>query len=60
MSTLNKEIQEQWLTSKQMREHLNVSGCELMHLRQAGKLVFKKVGNAFYYSKVKTLANENI
>jgi hypothetical protein len=38
-----------WQTSKETQKHLKVSGCELMHLRERGKLTFKKQGNAFLY-----------
>ena len=38
-----------YLTSKEMRKQLKVSGCELMHLREAGKLKFVKKGNAYHY-----------
>lgn len=38
-----------WLTSREMAAWLKVSGCELSHLRRAGKLKFKKRGTAFYY-----------
>lgn len=38
-----------WLTSKETQKHLKISGCELMHLRVSGKLIFKKKGNAYYY-----------
>jgi hypothetical protein len=38
-----------WLTSKETQKLLNISGCELMHLRVSGKLKFKKQGNAFLY-----------
>lgn len=38
-----------WLTSKETQKVLKISGCELMHLRESGKLKFKKQGNAYYY-----------
>ncbi|PKH87336.1 hypothetical protein [Colwellia sp. Bg11-28] len=38
-----------WLTSKEVQKLLNISGCELMHLRESDKLTFKKQGNAFLY-----------
>ena len=38
-----------WLTSKETQKLLKISGCELMHLRESGKLNFKKQGNAYYY-----------
>jgi len=38
-----------WFTSKEAQNLLKISGCELMHLRESGKLTFKKQGNAFLY-----------
>ena len=38
-----------WLGSREMAKKLNVSDCELAHLRQAGKLEFRKRGNALLY-----------
>lgn len=38
-----------WWSSQQTRRLMKISGCQLMHQREAGLLVFKKVGNAFYY-----------
>jgi len=38
-----------WLTSKETQKLLKISGCELMHLRVSGKLIFKKKGNAYLY-----------
>jgi len=40
----------EWLSSGETRKKLRISSCELMHLREAGKLRFKKEGNAFLYS----------
>ncbi len=40
---------KQWLTSKEARKALKVSGCTLSHIRQAGRLRFEKRGNAYYY-----------
>lgn len=39
----------EWLSSKEAASRLRVSDCELSHLRNAGKLKFKKRGNAFFY-----------
>ncbi len=39
-----------WLTSEEARKQLRISSCELMHLREAGQLRFKKQGNAFLYA----------
>ena len=38
-----------WLSSKETKRALKINDCELMHMRVAGKLVFKKKGNAFFY-----------
>ena len=38
-----------WLNSKEARKKLKVKSCDLMHLREEGKLEFKKEGNAFFY-----------
>lgn len=38
-----------WLSSKETQKALKITGCELMHLRQSGKLKFKKQGNAYFY-----------
>jgi hypothetical protein len=43
------ETNDRWLTSDEARQVLKVSSCELMHLRDAGKLPFRKKGNAFLY-----------
>jgi hypothetical protein len=39
-----------WLSSDEVGALLNVSPCELSHMRQAGRLVFTKLGNAYFYS----------
>ena len=39
----------EWVTSREVEKCLCISGCELMHLRVAGKLRFEKRGNAFLY-----------
>jgi len=44
---INKET---WLSSKDAKIILKVSDCHLSHLRNEGKLVFMKKGNAFLYS----------
>lgn len=38
-----------WLNSTAMASKLRISACTLSHLRNAGKLRFKKQGNAFFY-----------
>lgn len=39
-----------YLSSKEKRKQLKVSACELMHMREAGKLEFVKKGNAYLYN----------
>jgi len=43
-------IKEKWLSSKETKKILKISDCHLSHLRNDGKLVFMKKGNAFMYS----------
>ena len=43
---------EQWLRSKEAMKLIRATSCELAHLRQDGKIQFKKEGNAFLYSGV--------
>jgi len=42
--------EDAWLTSDQVRKRLKISTCDLAHLRQAGRLRFRKKGNAYLYS----------
>lgn len=46
-----KKDKPKYLSSKEARKKLKVSSCELMHLREAGKLKFIKKGNAYLYEK---------
>lgn len=32
-----------------LKRFLKVSDCDVMHLREAGKIQFKKKGNAYWY-----------
>ena len=48
---------DNWLSSKKIKSELKISSCKLMHLRESGKLEFKKVGNAYFY-KLPTQCNE--
>lgn len=48
--TLLQENKE-WLSSKEAQKAMKIQSCELMHLRVAGKLTFKKKGNAYFYLK---------
>lgn len=50
MDKLDQKTSEpRWLTSNQAKAELKVSGCHLMHLRIAGKLHYKKLGNRYFY-----------
>ncbi len=40
-----------YLSSKETMKELKISSCDLMHLRQAGKLKYTKKGNAYFYEK---------
>jgi hypothetical protein len=39
------------LNSKEVRKELKISSCDLAHMRIERKLKYKKVGNAFLYTK---------
>ena len=41
---------DEWLRSDDARKVLQVSTCDLAHLRQGGKITFRKAGNAYLYS----------
>lgn len=38
-----------WLSSTETSKALQISSCELSHLRQSGRLRFVKLGNAYFY-----------
>lgn len=38
-----------WCSSKETKRALKISDCELMHMRSAQNLEFKKTGNAYFY-----------
>jgi len=44
-----EDTPEKYITSKEAMKELNISSCELMHLRIAGKLKYFKKGNSFMY-----------
>jgi len=48
---VSKDSKNNWLKSKEAVKALKISDCDLMHLRTAGKLEFKKEKNAFLYSE---------
>jgi len=45
-----KTQSSEWLKSKEVVKTLKIRACDVMHLREAGKLKFTKQGNAFLYS----------
>lgn len=48
---MDKKTQSsEWLKSKEVIKTLKIRACDVMHLREAGKLKFTKQGNAFLYS----------
>jgi hypothetical protein len=57
---LGNKHESEWLTSKEIKIQLNVSGCELMHRREKGELEFKKVGNAYFYKLPKKYRESNV
>lgn len=38
-----------WISSKETRKILKITTCELMHMRHAGLISFRKKGNAYEY-----------
>jgi hypothetical protein len=40
----------EWLKSKEVMKTLKIRACDVMHLRESGKLKFTKQGNAFLYA----------
>lgn len=55
------EEQKEFLKSQEVQKTLKVQACEIMHLRQEGKLRFNKKGNAYLYYKedVEKLMNDD-
>lgn len=45
----NIEKNKIWCSSKETKKALKISDCDLMHMRTAGKLEFKKTGSAYFY-----------
>ena len=43
--------QEKYLSTKQVKNFLKVRDCDVMHLREAGKIAHVKEGNAYLYSR---------
>lgn len=46
---LAESSDEEWLHSDEVRKRLNLTTCELAHMREAGELEFIKRGNAYLY-----------
>jgi hypothetical protein len=44
-------IKHDFFSSKEVKSALKIKDCDLAHIRNAGKLLFTKKGNAFMYSK---------
>ena len=42
---------DDWLNSKEARKELEVSACDLSHIRGVGRLRYRKDGNAYRYLK---------
>ncbi len=56
---MEKKIQSlEWLKSKEVMKTLKIPACDVMHLREAGKLNFTKQGNALLYSAESVLKNK--
>ena len=54
-----QKVGSKYLGSKEIKKKLKITSCELMHLREGGKLKFIKKGNAYFYKKLpKDLMNK--
>jgi hypothetical protein len=54
----NKIQNSEWLKSKEVMKTLKIRACDVMHMREAGKLKFTKQGNAFLYSAESVTKNK--
>ena len=54
------ELEKDYMSTKEVKSTLKVQDCDVMHLREAGKMKFTKKGNAFWYlrSDVTKLAKD--
>jgi hypothetical protein len=43
------ELQKDYMPTKEVKSTLKVQDCDVMHLRQTGKIQSTKKGNAFWY-----------
>jgi DNA phosphorothioation-associated putative methyltransferase len=48
-SPVSELLEERWVRSAEARKELKLSTCDLAHMREAGKIESKKVGNAYLY-----------
>lgn len=48
----------EWLKSKEVMKTLKIRACDVIHMREAGKLKFTKQGNAFLYSAESVTKNK--
>lgn len=56
---MKKEVDDtEWLKSKEVMKILKIRTCDVMHMREAGKLKFTKQGNAFLYSAESVTKNK--
>lgn len=44
-----KTQSSEWIKSKEVLKKLKIRACDLMHLRETGKLKYAKQGNTFLY-----------
>jgi hypothetical protein len=54
----NKTLTSVWFKSKEVMKTLKIRACDVMHMRESGKLKFTKQGNAFLYSAESVLNNK--
>ena len=54
----NEVDDTEWLKSKEVMKTLKIRACDVMHMREAGKLKFTKQGNAFLYSAESVTKNK--
>jgi hypothetical protein len=45
-----EEEEGQWLRSSDARKIIKASSCDLSHMRQKGKIRYRKEGNAYLYN----------
>jgi hypothetical protein len=43
------ELEKTYIPTKEVKSTLGVRDCDVMHLRQAGKIEYVKNGNSFWY-----------